>query len=967
MQTISEILWSSINQYASYVAIYDVDKKNNITFLDILRETASIAGYLQEKGVRQDDRVAIVLGREKDYLLAELTCLLYGYCAVLLDKSYPKERIDLIIADAKVSCVIDDTFMNEARLCTKKPQKRLLKASDPAIIIYTSGTTNKPKGVLHSQSSIADTVLRNISYFEIKANEIYGMVAPFTFIASCAELVCSFAKGRGVVIVSYDVIRNPNALACFINDMKINALFIPPKVLKYFKKQGDSLNLVVTGSERIYGVVGEDYRLVAMYGMTETCSQVSVFEVDKPYDNTPIGKAMPNVSMYILDENLNECDLGEICVCGNFMTEYIGDPEETSCVKIENPYFKKDGHKYMIRTGDVGMKDAEGNIIYLNRKDYIVKINGNRVDLGEVETSMRSLPEISDAVVKAFQDKDGKIYLCAYYVSNIQIAKNKIMLELKKTLLDYMIPTFLIEMEALPTNRNGKIDRQALKEPVIDNFQAEYIPPQTEMEQKICTAMEQVFGISRVGINDNFFDLGGDSLSCVDMVTKLDKMGIDIDIKKIYLYQTPQQIALHTIMQKDTDYNKLNKDALSHPQELMPYQKYYLEYNQRFSEITIANQVLLCSIEINTIDVCKFVKVVNDVLRNHPIYSTVFMYDAEAQYVQKYCPDLFEEIKLMRMPDDEVMSYILKIEVKPFTLINRLLYRCKIIQSEKKVHLLFDMHHTIMDGMSLKKLILEIFDCYNGQKMEQDYYYLALENYSRYKNKAEYQKHLKILKELHSNDTYARHPIPDFSDNQNKSKGLFFDSGYSFIQLTEKAREKNTTVGTFFVATTLLALSKYNKQSKVSTEWIFNGRNEKWKDNIQANLLQGILVSIDMDTVVSIDDLLQNIKTQNETGIKYSDVSYPQLEAIPNETEWMQVIYEHELSEIKGLPDGVNISRIFEPVTGNLSMIQLIIYETQQGQNQNLILAYNTNRYKEKSMIRFAEYIKDSLHEIMES
>lgn len=965
MNTISELLWNAFYHYASHIAIYDSIDKQHTTFTEVLHETAAIAAYLQQHGVRQNDCVAIVLEREKEYILAEIACLLYGYCAVLLDQSYPQERIDTIVTDVGATCVIDSAFMECAKCCTVMPEKHMIRPTDPAIVIYTSGTTGKPKGVLHSQSSVAHTAIRNNHYLNLDSNEIYGMVAPFTFIASCAELVCSLVAGRGVVIVPEEIIRNPVALAQFVSDKKISILFVPPKILKYFKKQGDSLKIVLTGSERISGVAPGDYRLIAMYGMTETCSQVSVFEVDKRYDNTPVGKPMPDVSIYILDENLQECEVGEICVCGTFMTEYIGAPGETARVKIANPYFEKDNHQYMIRTGDIGTKDLEGNIIYLNRKDYMVKINGKRVDIGEIECAMCSLPQISAAAVKAFHDNSGKTYLCGYYVLNTSITKEEIITALKEKLLLYMIPAFIVEMPVLPTNRNGKIDRQALKAPAVDCFLTEYTPPETEMERKICAAMENALNVSRIGIHDNFFDLGGDSLSCVELVTLLND--VQIDLKKIYQYQTPFQIAQHVETKPDSDYDKHNREALLCEQELTPYQRYYLEYSMRYPEITIANQVLLCSMELKDIDIEKFVNAVNTVLRNHPVYSTVFCYNQEKQLVQRYCPDLFEDIYIMHMNDDDVMPYILKTEVKPFAPLNGLLYRCCLIQSKKKVYLLLDMHHSITDGTSLKKLVIEILDCYQGKTVAIDSYYLALEQYSRYKKNSEYQNHLNILKDLHGRDNYARYPIPDFSGDKNVSKGLLIDTGYRLLQLQEKAKEKNATLGALFVAATLLAMANYNHQSKVSTEWIFSGRNEKWKETIQGNLLQGILVSIDLNTVNSVDELLKEIKKQNEIGIRYSDISYPELEAIPGETEWIQVVYEYGLSKTEDLPKGLEITQVFEPVIGNLSMIQLIIYEALEGENQNAILAYNTNRYAESSMIRFAEYIKESLRDILES
>lgn len=465
MALISQLIKKVFEEKKESLAFTGTTESEKLTFAEYEVLCGKINALLHKKGLGKGDCIAVLLDRKKEYLVAQTAGLLYGYKLILLDTHYPKERIDYCLENAQVKVIIDEAFMEEAASCEPDFNIPELSEDDSTIATYTSGSTGKPKGVLHDQASIAEAVIRTTFLPEHMGTDIAALIAPFTFIAGVWMYMTVFCRGWTSAIVPMETVKNPRKLPEFLAENKACYTFMPPRVLKIFNPISDDLKMVITGSEKVTKTYSDKFKIVNCYGMTETCATVVAFEIDQCYDNTPCGRPLMMDGAYILDENGNEAEEGEICLTGRFLKEYIGLPEQTAKVKVKNPFVAKDGNEYMYKTGDLGKRLPDGKILYLNRKDWMIKVNGQRIEPGEIEAVMKSVPGVADAIVKDFTNARGNTYICGFYISDDTVTKEMIWAEIKAKLPDYMLPGFFVRMDAFPVNQNGKLDRMALPDP----------------------------------------------------------------------------------------------------------------------------------------------------------------------------------------------------------------------------------------------------------------------------------------------------------------------------------------------------------------------------------------------------------------------------------------------------------------------------------------------------------------------
>ena len=582
--TIAQMLEEGIKLGGNGRALFDDDRV--VTYPQLRESADRIYGFLRENGVGAGDIVAIVMPRSIDYIIAETACLLYGVCAVLLDSGSPKERINFSVKDSGAKLIINEEFFHKALSCDAIPQKEPVSEQTPALIFYTSGSTGRPKGVLHDQESIGDCVERLLEIMDPQKTDVVGAVASFGFVAHLAETVKALCSGASCIPVPKNMVLDPVETAEYIDRHRITQIYMPPKLLKLFCKKGNSLKLIFTGSEPVHQIAPDGYRLINMYGMTEITIIFS-FEIDKAYDNTPLGTAMKGVKTYILDENDQPCDEGELCVAGHFFSGYIGQPEKTALTKVRNPFFQGDGHEHMIRTGDLVRRLQDGTIIYINRKDWMIKINGHRVEPGEIENVLREAEGVKDAVVKSFEEH-GRTYLCAFYAAEDDIKESDLLLFISDRLAPYMIPERMVRMDALPLTASGKLDRISLKPPAA---KTECIPPASKAEETALCLAKEIIGDIDFGVTDDLDTLGMDSLNAVKFSAALKEAGLDISTSDVIKHKNIRNILSKENRMlwfvKDYDENKPVLVIASGIVVLLPVLSIYRELSRSYNILLI--------------------------------------------------------------------------------------------------------------------------------------------------------------------------------------------------------------------------------------------------------------------------------------------------------------------------------------------------------------------------------------------
>lgn len=963
MKSAQSLLYSAFQTHLDRKAIIDPNDGSITTYSALYDQAARVAGYLHDRGIKTGDYVVIALRRSNLYIVAETACLLFGYAAVLMDAAYPQERIAYAAGNAGAKLIIDDQLMETMLAFPCRAEYHPVEADVPAVVIYTSGSTGNPKGIVHDQGSLGSAVLRYQALLKTSPEDTEGIVSPFTFIVGCMVILNPLCAGASVTIISREVIGNPMALAAFIDRMHISQVFIPPSVLKLFKPIGNSLRVVTTGSERVSDVTLRDYTIYNLYGMSETCAAVTAFLIDKPYANTPIGKAMEGCSVYLLDENGQKADEGEICVAGRLMTGYIGMPEKTAEVKVTNPFFALDGHETMIRTGDLGRLDENGNIIYVNRKDWMMKINGQRVEPGEIEAVIRAIPQIANAAVKGFTNANHHSYLCAYYVTKEEIRESEIRLAISKRLPQYMMPAYFIRLDAMPLNANGKLNRLALLAPDAARFASDYVAPTNEIEAKLCRVMADVLGIERVGIHDDFFQLGGDSIGCMSLIAETDDPRIGT--KLIYAGRTPAAIAAGMMIQETEDEDEMNRLALSMDQPLIPYQTYYLDYQLYSPRLIVTNLPFVCCAPREKLDAQALRRAVDKVTHHFAIFGTVFLFNEAGELVQRYCPSQIPEIEVVKSTEEAFHSDGKKAFFKPFRMLNSILWRAEIVETESKVYLLMDFNHAISDGTMAMRTFEQIFNALNGRDLIKDYYYLFLKRYARFMETPEGMEEMEFVKKLYEGD-WSKFPRPDFDTRENSNNRIVISSSHMSQAYQTAASDRRISLGAALVTAGQLALSRFNRQKKVAVEWIYNGRNEQWKNDLIGITICGIPSVMDFGKYADSDAILAEARRQNAWGLRYAEHSFALRDMSPAKNECMKIVYEHGITVPESIPGWFEIKADTDHFTGMLGLFQIIIFESTLDAPLTLIATYQGSRYREESARSLLRGFEQALNELLD-
>jgi len=441
----------------------------------------------------------------------------------------------------------------------------------PAYVIYTSGSTGKPKGVVIEHHSVANRLNWMQKAYPIDKRDIILQKTPIVFDVSVWELFWWSFQGAAICMLEPEEERNPESIIAAVGKNNVTTVHFVPSMLNTFlaylessdenSKAGllDHLKtlhrvfasgeaLAVHHVERFNKLLNETGKpmLVNLYGPTEATVDVSYFNcfAGETHDRIPIGKPIDNTCFYILDKNLHLLPVGaagELCISGVGVSRgYLNNPELTNERFIFSPFTFHLSPLY--KTGDLARWLPDGNVEFLARIDHQVKIRGFRIELGEIENRLLTHEKIKEAAVLAKEEENGEKYLCAYIVSAFELEIFALRLYLAKNLPDYMIPSYFIQVKKMPLTPNGKIDRKALAE--VEGFQPKlgapyaYVAPETELEKNIAETWKRALKLDKIGIDDNFFDIGGNSLKLIRVVGEL-KASLKKEMPVVTMFRYP--------------------------------------------------------------------------------------------------------------------------------------------------------------------------------------------------------------------------------------------------------------------------------------------------------------------------------------------------------------------------------------------------------------------------------------------
>ena len=701
MNRIISMIVDSIKGFKDKTAVVETGRGDSLTYgqLDVLARR--IAARLIRGGVRPGSCVTVELPRSAVYPAAMLGAWFAGAAYAPLSDEYPADRLEYIRENCSAAAVINEKFLRGIDMETPVEAPVIPPEDARAVIIYTSGSTGRPKGVVHDFTSISESILRFNQLMEYDENSRQAVGASLTFVASLQAVWAPLSCGLTEYILPYDVIRDPVLLAETFDRFGITHSFISPKILKMFKRRGTSLRSVLVGGERVVDTYDPDYTIICSFGQTETAAAVTAFRIDKKYENTPVGKAIYGVNAYILDEAGNETDEGELCLSGHFATEYLGLPEQTEKTFVPNPFKDRDGMERMVRTGDIVKRNDNGDIIYLNRRDWMVKINGQRVEPGEVEAVIRGVEGVREAAVRDHKNQYGQVYLVAYYTGEDSVDADYVKTCIADRLPAYMLPAFYIKLDKLPLNANGKLDRSALQAPEAGSFKAEYAEPVTDIQKALCRAFESILSINGIGIDDDFFVLGGDSIRASAAAAECETAGVHT--ADIFEGRTPRNI--ERILLSRSGAKKLTRKAQRETvYPLTPYERgMYLE--QKMSpESTV--YLLNLIFTVRGAEIVKIIDGLKAVFAAHEAFHSY--YNEKNGRPVRIVSDSLPEVTVCSAQSEAEAKALAEGFAEPFDLSAGIPVRTTVYELTDCAVIHIAVHHIAFDGGSAGTLMREL-------------------------------------------------------------------------------------------------------------------------------------------------------------------------------------------------------------------------------------------------------------------
>jgi amino acid adenylation domain-containing protein/non-ribosomal peptide synthase protein (TIGR01720 family) len=545
-------------------------KTKSFTYDEVNRKANILAHHLLSKNVKPDSIVALSLNRSPEMIIALLAILKSGAAYLPIDPKYPESRKNYMLKDSDVKILITessllasfedyegeklnitDIFDNYSESDIQNPNVNV-SHNNLAYIIYTSGSTGKPKGVAVTHKSIVNYIMATSDSYGFTSKDRVLQFSSISFDAAAEEIYHTLYKGGTLVLRPEAMISSPKIFLDYSEKLDISIWDMPTaywhqlvqEIIDENRNLPKNLHSLLIGGERIepakaklwINKFGDKVKFFNTYGPTET-TVVSLFyqitEKDKTlveYREVPIGKPVNGLSAFVLDENFNPVPKsfpGELCVGGIGLAKgYLNKPEITQKSFVINP-FGKDKTERIYRTGDkVRMLDDE-NIEYLGRIDDQVKVRGFRIELKEINNLLQNHKDIKESVILTRKDKSGQNILLAFYVSvnNKELENRKIREFLKESLPDYMIPSSISRIDSIPLTTNGKINTKELLSLNINKIKnhKDYKPPTNELEMIIAKMWADVLNIEQIGIDENFFEIGGDSLKAAVFINNLQK------------------------------------------------------------------------------------------------------------------------------------------------------------------------------------------------------------------------------------------------------------------------------------------------------------------------------------------------------------------------------------------------------------------------------------------------------------
>ncbi|HEY9659326.1 MAG TPA: amino acid adenylation domain-containing protein, partial [Allocoleopsis sp.] len=569
-------------------AIAVVFENEQLTYRALNQQANHLAAHLQMLGVGPDVLVGVCMERSLEMVVGLLAVLKAGGAYVPLDPGYPQERLAFMLQDTQVPVLLtqselvkqlpqhsahiiclDTEWQNPSQI-SDQPISCEVTPTNLAYVIYTSGSTGKPKGTMNTHQGICNRLLWMQDAYQLTEDDRVLQKTPFSFDVSVWEFFWPLMTGACLVVARPQGHKDSAYLVQLIAEQQITTLHFVPPMLQVFLQEPNlencrCLKRVICSGEALPFELQEHFftRLEAglcnLYGPTEAAIDVTAWTCQRRSDHqiVPIGRPIANMQIHLLDAHLNPVPIGvpgELHIAGIGLARgYLNRPDLTAERFIPNPFVQNKGvetlsrSEQLYRTGDLARYLPDGNIEYLGRIDHQVKVRGFRIELGEIEAVIQPYPEVRECVVVVREDIPGDKRLVAYLSTTAPepFSIAELRQYLRQRLPEFMVPSAFVVLETLPLTANGKVDRKALPTPTFrPELGHTFVAPQTSMEQEVANLWSSVLNVKEIGIHDNFFCMGGNSLLAAQLIGYIRELfQIELPVRVLFEHPTVEGLA----------------------------------------------------------------------------------------------------------------------------------------------------------------------------------------------------------------------------------------------------------------------------------------------------------------------------------------------------------------------------------------------------------------------------------------
>ena len=966
------------------------------------------------------ERIKTLIDRVKPEVIFTTDDYLEELKTIVADADYPVKMLQIGISENRLQQGLHiDGQVNPINTDDVKstPQK-VLSGDEGNYLIYTSGSTGVPKIILGKHKSLSHFIHWEQSELNADSTTKTVQLAPISFDVSFRDIFLPLISGGTVVIPDQQIKKDPMALWQFMIAHSITVAHMVPSVLKSIidiAKNSDvelrntgSLKTILLAGEALYNTVVKDWQntfgntvqLYNLYGPSET-TLAKVFnkisEKDLQYPIVPLGQAISR-SVVLIVRGKRLCapgEIGEIYIKTPFLTHgYYGNNKLTDSVFIQNP-LHSDFEDLVYKTGDLGNYADDGTVIFKGRMDSQVKIRGNRVELGEIESALQKMPEIKESVVKAIES-NGELVLCCYLVFAMENGNQEdVLIQLKNQLPSYMIPSYVVSLDKMPRNLNGKVDRKGLPKPTDLLYASKpYTAPSGEIELAIAEHFSSILNLEKVSATHSFFEMGGHSLSATILVSAIiDHFRVDISLKEFF--ENPSVRKAGQLIDRKTDNDQV--DIFPKVEILKEADHYPVSHGQR--RLWVLEEMAENSTPYNIsaafqikgdLDAKKLKMALSDLIKAHESLRTTFIIREGAvhQRVHTFSESLvyLEEIDLLISGEitqqEHQLSDMLKENAEfKFDLTETPLFRTTLIKTGDNQYVVnFCMHHIISDGWSLQVLFRDLIAAYNSTQLSS--------SEIAYKEYAVWQKSMLENGELNSQRDYWQeklrdsNPVVELPVEFERSGEATFAGENQWFDLSGRLSERlkqfaqKSDCSEFVVLATAVnaLLARYSGQTDFNIGTPLAGRTKKQFQDTIGFFVNTIVLRTQISMNDSVADGIVKMKKVVEDAL--NNQMYPhdkliedlQMVSAPQQNPLFNVMVVHHNRILEALQtDGSSweISQIDIPVTTSKLDLSFEFIETEDGLRFNI--EYRTGLFRKGTIIKMGRHLEELIIQMLEN